>query len=51
VLINSNLKNKREIKKENERKKTGYNMFTVLLIRLIIFLDFIAANTDFIKFK
>jgi uncharacterized integral membrane protein len=51
VLINSDLKDKRKIKKNKKRRKTGHNMFIVLLIQLIIFLDFIAINTDFIEFK
>jgi hypothetical protein len=51
VLVNSDSEDKRKIKKEEERRETGHNMFTVLLVRLVVSLDFIAANVDFIEFK
>jgi hypothetical protein len=51
VLINSDSKDKRGIRKEEERRETGHNMFTVLLVQLIVSLDSIATNTDFIEFK
>jgi hypothetical protein len=32
VLIDSDLEDEREIREEEERRKTGHNMFTVLLV-------------------
>jgi hypothetical protein len=51
VLVASDLEDKREIRKEGQSKETRYNMFTVLLVRSVVFLDFVAANADFIEFE
>jgi hypothetical protein len=51
VLINSDLKDKRGIREEKERRETRHNMFIVSLVRSVMSLDFIAASTDFIEFK
>jgi hypothetical protein len=51
VLIDSDSKNKRGIRKEEERRKTRHNMFTVSLVQSVMFLDSIAAGADFIEFE
>jgi hypothetical protein len=32
MLVNSDSEDKREIREEEERRETGHNMFTVLLV-------------------
>jgi hypothetical protein len=51
VLIDSDSEDKRGIRKEGEGRKTGHNMFTLSLVRSVVFLDSVAASADFIEFK
>jgi hypothetical protein len=51
VLVDSNSEDKRGIRKERERRETRCNMFIVLLVRSIVFLDSVAAGADFIELE
>jgi hypothetical protein len=51
VLVDSDLEDKRGIREKEEGRETEYNMFIVLLVWLVMFLDFIAASADFIEFE
>jgi hypothetical protein len=46
-----NSEKERKIKKDSERREKKDNMFTVLLVRLVVFLKSDVADTDFIEFK
>jgi hypothetical protein len=51
VLVDSDSEEEREIREEEERRKTRNNMFTVSLVRSVVSLDSVAASADFIEFE
>jgi hypothetical protein len=51
VLVNSDPKDKREIREEGEGRQTRQNMFIVSLVQLVISLDSVVAGADFMEFK
>jgi hypothetical protein len=51
VLVNSDPKDKREIREEGEGRQTRQNMFTVSLVRSVVSLDSVTAGADFIEFE
>jgi hypothetical protein len=51
VLVNSDPKDKREIREKGEGRQTRQNMFIVSLVQSVVSLDSVAAGADFIKFE
>jgi hypothetical protein len=51
VLVNSNPKDKRGIREEEEERQTRQNMFIVSLVQLVISLDSVVISADFIEFE